>query len=60
LDSSGVLTPEARKCHFSAACEACSTQSPPGLGGKRGCDTRAGSAEARSLSLRTFAKREIR
>jgi hypothetical protein len=24
LDSSGVLTPEARKCHFSAACEACS------------------------------------
>jgi hypothetical protein len=26
LDSSGVLTPEARKCHFSAACEACSPQ----------------------------------
>jgi hypothetical protein len=23
LDSSGVLTPEARKCHFSAACSAC-------------------------------------
>jgi hypothetical protein len=23
LDSSEVLTPEARKCHFSAACEAC-------------------------------------
>jgi hypothetical protein len=22
LDSSGVLTPEARKCHFSAACKA--------------------------------------
>jgi hypothetical protein len=22
LDSSGVLTPEARKCHFSSACEA--------------------------------------
>ena len=25
LDSSGVLTPEACKCHFSAVCEACST-----------------------------------
>jgi hypothetical protein len=25
LDLSGVLTPEARKWHFSAACEACST-----------------------------------
>jgi hypothetical protein len=23
LDSSGVLTPEARKCHFSAGCSAC-------------------------------------
>jgi hypothetical protein len=23
LDSSGVLTPEGRKCHFSADCEAC-------------------------------------
>ena len=23
LDSSGVLTPEARQCHFSAACSAC-------------------------------------